>query len=154
MHVHVDKACLEDLEWNHMDGLHRPFIHGTQKRAELLLLDKEVKVIRDGWLTVFDVRLEPGRFCQIVTLGPVSITSLIAMEPVAEGTRQTVSWTIRPRWLRPILEPMVRRLNERQNREDAPIRARRTKLRAAGYTFGEVNYLTANDHEKHVCEPS
>ena len=61
----IDVNCpLADLEWNHMDQLHRQYIHNTYQKNLRIALGREFAVSLTRWgrwpflITVTDVRRE------------------------------------------------------------------------------------------------
>lgn len=160
-------ASVEDLDWNHMDQEHRPFIHDTYHHAVRIASGQDfaVSVTRLGrtpfLAQVSDIRLGPGRFYQSVSmLGIIIVHSTITMVPLDDGrVRQDIEWLIvsRPlfRFLHGWLNRRMYRLNAVQNEEDIPVRNRRTELRRLGWSFKSdpPNFLLSNTNENSAVPP-
>jgi hypothetical protein len=163
----LTSSLVNDLDWNHMDSHHRPFIHKTYLDSLRLVRDKnfQISITQRGntplFITVVDVFLEVGLFYQIMTIfGIFTIISVIKAVPEDSSTRQTITWHIMSkrifRFLHPILSRKLYRLNEVQNGEDLEIRERREKLRGLGYTFktDEPNFLNSSDLSLRMKPPA
>ncbi len=148
---------LEDMEWNHMDHLHRPTMHRTYNTVARLALGKDFALSLTRWgkwpffLQISDVRIRPGLYYQVMIIaGFIYLHNVIHMEEENDRMRLTVEWNIASHWLfKPlhgVLSRKLYRLNERLQREDTPIRDRRKKLRTCGYSFrsSPVDYLSSN----------
>jgi len=135
-----------DLVWNHMDQNHRPLIHRTYGEAMRLHIGARaaMSLTRFGrWpvvIPVFDGQHKDNGFYQVLCLfGLIVVVNVIEANDTAEGTRMDIRWVIAShrllRFLHPLLDRRLQRLNVVQNAEDDPIRRRRVELRAAGYRF-------------------
>ena len=152
--VHITKgnftypatAELRDLVWNHMDQNHRPFIHRTYGDAMRIHIGKEsaFSLTRFGkWpavVPVFDGYHKDNGFYQVVCLfGLIVMVIFIEARPDGQQTQMHIDWAIAShrllRFLHPLLDRKLRRLNHVQNAEDDIIRDRRVELRTAGYRF-------------------
>lgn len=169
-HFETMGGCsVEDLDWNHMDQLHRPYIHRTYKdslrlvrNAEMALSLTNVQAAGLRWpVLVTDVRLGPGLFYQSYTLlGLIYVHTVIRMIPRGEVALQTVDWHIVSHpWLKFLHGPLSRRLdklNAVQNAEDVPIRECRRELRRKGYRFAtdDPDFLNSNTVTNNVRAPA
>lgn len=140
------RASVQDLDWNHMDPHHRPYIHRTYGKSLRLCSGSDYQVSNTKYgrwplfLTVVDTRLGPGLFYQCLSvLGIATIISVIRAFPQSTGSSLQVDWYIVSKRLWKIFHPWLsrklERLNREQNAEDEPIRNRRADLRAIGFTF-------------------
>jgi len=172
--VHITKgsftcpasAELRDLVWNHMDQNHRPFIHGTYGDAMRIHIGKEsaFSLTRFGkWpviVPVFDGYHKDNGFYQIVCLfGLIVMVMFIEARPEGRETQMQIDWAIAShrllRFMHPLLDRKLRRLNDLQNAEDGVIRDRRVALRSAGYRFvtDEPDFVNSNAVGNHVIFP-
>jgi nitrite reductase/ring-hydroxylating ferredoxin subunit len=155
-----------DLVWNHMDQNHRPLIHRTYGEAMRVALAERsaFSLTRfGGWpvvIPVFDGHHKENGFYQIVCLfGLIVVVNVIECNMTEQGTRMDISWAIAShrllRFLHPMLDRRLRRLNVVQNAEDAEIRERRVALRAVGYRFGTdaPDFVNANVLANNVVFP-
>jgi hypothetical protein len=155
-----------DLLWNHMDQNHRPHIHRTYGEAMRLHIGARaaVSLTRFGrWpvvIPVFDGHHKDNGFYQVLCLfGLIVVVNVIESNVTAEGTRMDIHWAIAShrmlRFLHPLLDRRLRRLNVVQNAEDDPIRRRRVELRAAGYRFAtdSPDFLASNALANNVSFP-
>lgn len=151
------QSYLDDMEWNHMDQLHRPFIHKTYEEVVRIATGKNFAVSLTRWgrwpifITVTDVRIDKGLFYQCMTLaGIFYIHFVLEMTQVGDETATVLTWHIAShrffKILHPILSRKFHKLNVRLQQEDAQIRERRFELRKAGYSFKSdpADYLSAN----------
>ena len=161
------RAELRDLAWNHMDQNHRPFIHQTYGSASRIFVDKHASfsLTRFGnWpvvIPVFDGYFRENGFYQIMVLfGLIAVVNLIECNADGDGTKMDVSWSIAShRWLRflhPVLNRKLIRLNDVQNREDDPVRDRRVAARASGYRFktDSPNFFNSNIVDNNTLFPA
>jgi nitrite reductase/ring-hydroxylating ferredoxin subunit len=141
----------KDVEWNHMDQLHRPYIHHTYSDNLRIALGRDFAVSLTRWgkwpflITVTDMRIEEGLYYQdLVLAGVVFIHNTISMTEIEDNgsgntLRLKLEWIIHShRFLKPlhaILGRMFYKLNVRLQEEDAEIRGRRYALRQDGYSF-------------------
>jgi hypothetical protein len=160
------RAELRDLVWNHMDQNHRPFIHRTYDDAMRVHIGEEASfsLTRFGnWplvIPVFDGYYKDNGFYQVICLfGLVVIVNFIEARAVGEATEMQIDWAIAShrllRFLHPLLDRRLRRLNEVQNAEDEVMRDRRIELRAAGYRFvtDQPDFVNANAVFNNVVYP-
>lgn len=165
----LGKCSIEDLDWNHMDQMHRPCLHRTYAESMRLVRTADLavsltKVKAAGipcLMLVTDVRLRPGLFYQFYTiLGLIYVHTVIQMIPSGEKTLQTVDWHIvsHPllKFLHGNLSRRLKKLNEIQNAEDVPVRDRRYELRRKGYSFASDNpdFLNSNTLTNNVKAPA
>jgi hypothetical protein len=155
-----------DLVWNHMDQNHRPLIHQTYGEAMRVAIGERsaFSLTRfGGWplvIPVFDGYHKENGFYQILCLfGLIVIVNVIECNMTEQGTRMDISWSIAShrllRFLHPMLDRRLRRLNVVQNAEDGEIRERRVALRAKGYRFGTdvPDFMNANALANNVVFP-
>ncbi|OGT42935.1 MAG: hypothetical protein A3F42_06700 [Gammaproteobacteria bacterium RIFCSPHIGHO2_12_FULL_37_34] len=148
---------LPDMEWNHMDQLHRPYIHQTYEASLRIAVGKDFAVSLTRWqriplfITISDIRIKPGLYYQIMTIaGLIVVHLVISMEEVDKVVHLKIEWFITShKWLKFLHKPLSKKfykLNTRLQKEDHQIRARRYELRNKGYTFASdpVDYLTSN----------
>jgi len=160
------RSELRDLAWNHMDQNHRPFIHRTYGDAMRINVQTQsaYSLTRFGrWpvvIPVFDGYFRENGFYQfVVVFGLFVIAIVMENKVVANGTEIDIAWAIAShRWLRfvhPILNRQLIRVNDVQNREDDPIRDRRIAMRAQGYRFltDEPNFMNSNLMENNTVYP-
>ena len=157
---------VRDLDWNHMDQLHRPCVHHTYQESLRLVVGSSfaLSLTRVGKLKLFtlvaDIQLGPGLFYQGFTLfNLVYVHTVIQVLPEEGGSRIVVdSYIVSHRlfkFLHPYLRRRLLRLNEVQNKEDAPIRDQRTQLRSKGYRFkyDHPDYLNSNTLTPNIMPP-
>ncbi len=155
-----------DLVWNHMDQNHRPLIHRTYGEAMRMFVGERsaFSLTRfGGWpavIPVFDGHYKDNGFYQILCLfGLIVVVVIIETNKDADGTRMDVDWAIAShkflRFVHPILDRRLQRLNDVQNREDEQIRHRRVELRTKGYRFvtDEPDFLNSNAMANNVVFP-
>lgn len=160
-------ATPRDLAWNHMDQNHRPLIHRTYGEAMRMYIGERgaFSLTRFGkWPTVipvFDGHFRENGFYQVLCIfGLIVIVNVIECNETAAGPRMDIAWAIAStRWLRflhPILDRRLRRLNVVQNAEDEVMRRRRTALRAAGYSFAtdQPDFVNSNAKTNNVIFPN
>jgi len=162
---HPATAELRDLVWNHMDQVHRPFIHGTYGDAARMHIGPEsaFSLTRFGKfviIPVFDGYHKKNGFYQVLCLfGLIVIVIIIECNASEQGTRMDIDWAIAShRFLKFLHKPLdrkLRRLNEVQNDEDKIIRDQRVVLRKAGYRFqtDEPDFVKANVVANNVIFP-
>lgn len=156
-----------DIEWNHLDHNHRPFIHNTYKDSITLSVQETIahrlsSVKAVTWLPfraillVAEVVLGSGRFYQGMTLwGFFYIHIFIEVRK----TNILIEWRILSskwlKWFHPYISNRLKRLNQIQNAEDEPIRKRRDDLRKAGFRFKAEppNFINANSMTPNLIEP-
>jgi hypothetical protein len=148
---------LTDMEWNHMDQMHRPYIHHTYEEALRIAVGENFAVSLTRWgrwplfITVTDVRVSEGVYYQCMTLaGLLYVHLVIDMKAVGDSVETVITWRIAShqllKFLHPILSRKFFKLNTRLQVEDNQIRVRRRALRLSGYRFKSdpPSYLTAN----------
>jgi nitrite reductase/ring-hydroxylating ferredoxin subunit len=137
---------LDDMEWNQMDQLHRPWIHNTYQKNIRVALGRDfaVSFTRSGrWpflITVSDVRVDRGVFYQdMVLAGVFYIHNNITFTQIGESVRLRHEWIIHShrllKFVHGIIGRMYRKLNVKLQAEDNVIRSRRLQLRLWGYGF-------------------
>lgn len=155
-----------DLVWNHMDQNHRPLIHRTYGEAMRVFIgDRGAFTLTRfaNWpvvIPVFDGHFRENGFYQVLCIfGLLVIVNVIECHETPTGTRMDVSWAIAShrllRFLHPLLDRRLRRLNAVQNDEDEVVRRRRTELRAVGYRFAtdEPDFVNSNTKTNNVIFP-
>lgn len=172
----IRNGChVRDLDWNHMDQHHRPWIHRTYKESLRIATtaDTAVSVTKmriagiPFFIQVTDVRIKPGLFFQSFTLlGIFFVHVMIQARPIppSEGeacaSQQIVDWYIvSHRLFRPLhrfLNARIEKLNRVQNEEDREIRDRRAELRNRGYGFSsdEPDFISSNSLTLNTRPPS
>ncbi|OGT35021.1 MAG: hypothetical protein A3F11_07385 [Gammaproteobacteria bacterium RIFCSPHIGHO2_12_FULL_37_14] len=171
----ITKDCFEidvpnflvDMEWNHMDQLHRPYIHHTYEESIRIALNKDFAVSLTRWkriplfITVSDIRIKPGMYYQIMTIaGLILVHLVISMEETNEIVHLKIEWFISShKWLKFLHKPLSKkffRLNTRLQAEDDQIRKQRYELRKKGYHFASdpVDYYTANTLKCNTIYPT
>lgn len=162
----VVAGLLGDMEWNHMDQLHRPFIHHTYQESLRIALGEDFAISLTRWgkwplfIVVSDVRLKPGLFYQCMTIaGLINVHLVISMVEANEKIHSKLEWYITShKWLKiahKILSKKFYNLNVRLQEEDAQIRQQRYELRKAGYRFESdpPDYLSSNTKTKNTIYP-
>jgi hypothetical protein len=149
-----------------MDQNHRPYVHRTYGDAMRLHIGVEsaFSLTRFGnWplvVPVFDGYHKDNSFYQVLCLFGLFVI-VIFIEACADGERRymQIDWAIAShrllRFLHPLLDRRLRRLNDVQNDEDEMIRNRRIALRADGYRFltDEPDFVNANAMGNNVVYP-
>jgi Rieske [2Fe-2S] domain len=143
----VPRCTIQDMDWNHMDQLHRQSIHNTYEKSLRIALGKEFAVSLtqfSRWplfITVTDVRVAEHTFYQSMTIaGIIFLHSIISFEEADNHTLKLKNeWFIAShklfRLTHGVLNRKLFKLNERLQTEDAQIRTGRFELRNKGYTF-------------------
>lgn len=165
--MNINNCTLEDLEWNHMDQLHRSSIHHTYEKGIRIATGQNFAVSLTEWkrwpllITVTDVYVKKGLFYQSLTIaGMIFVHSIISMEESADGVTLKDEWFIASRkWLKFLHKPLnkkLHKLNARLQDEDAQIRHGRFGLRKKGYHFktDAPNYYTSNVLGNNTIYPS
>ncbi len=155
-----------DLLWNHMDQMHRPYIHRTYNEAARISIGRRTafSLTRFGrWpavIPVFDGHFRENGFYQILCLfGLIVVVNVIECKTEDAQTRMEIGWAIAShrllRFLHPWLHRRLIRLNIVQNAEDEEIRKRRTELRASNYRFmtDAPDFVNANVKSNNVVYP-
>ncbi|HTR87490.1 MAG TPA: hypothetical protein VMI56_23605 [Reyranella sp.] len=157
---------VRDLDWNHMDPHHRPYIHRTYGNAVRLCTgsDFQLSLTKYGrlpfLLPVADIRIRPGLFYQCFSVfSVVSIIAVLRTTAHDGGADQRIDWFIVSKriWkcLHPWLNAKMAKLNRVQNAEDAPVRQRRADLRKQGFRFksDEPDYVISSMLTWHTLPP-
>ncbi len=153
----VPDCTLKDMEWNHMDQMHRPSIHNTYQKGIRLITGKDFALSLTQWgkwpffITVTDAYVAEGLFYQSFTLaGIIFVHSVISMESLGESVRLKHEWYIAShkifKLLHHILSKQLYKLNIRLQAEDEPLRQGRYHLRKLGYHFktNQPDYYNSN----------
>lgn len=173
-HYERKHSCeVKDIDWNHMDQLHRPAVHKTYQESLRLVTARsfQLSLTQIGLfkflVLVTDIQLGPGLFYQGFNLfNLLYVHCVIQMIPISEEERtdenmtlHTIDWYIvSHRWFKFLHGPLSRRLyriNEVQDEQDIAIRSRRTELRQKGYCFGSDNpdFINSNVVIPNVVPP-
>ncbi len=167
----VYECNARDSEWNHLDQLHRPYIHRTYQQAlrivrtcESALSLTTVKFAGIPFLVlVSDVQLKQGVYYQSFTLlGLIYVHIMI--EKIPEGiarSRLRVNWYIvsNPwfKFLHAYIDRAYRGLSIQQNEEDKAVLLRREEIRGKGYHFASdheaLNFINSNTLTSNVLFP-
>jgi hypothetical protein len=160
-------GLIEDMEWNHMDQLHRPHIHKTYQEVARLACGKDFAISLTRWgkfplfITVSDIRIKPGLFYQCMTIaGIVYVHFVISMEERNEVVYSKLEWHITShKWLKFLHKPLHKKflaLNIRLQDEDDQIRKQRYQLRKKGYEFSlePMDYYSSNNLRHHTIYPN
>ncbi len=158
-----------DMAWNHMDQLHRPFVHKTYTQSLRVALDRGFALsltyfpflgIR-FFVLVTDVLVRPGVFYQAFNLFSI-IYFHVMISVVAEGrgTAVKADWFIvsHPffKFLHSYLDKRYKNIWTVQNAQDQPIRDQRQRLREKNFKFvdgDKLDYLTANQLTSNIRFP-
>lgn len=159
-------GLLQDMEWNHMDQMHRPFIHDTYRKAVRVALGNDFAISLTQWqkiplfITVTDVRIKPGLYYQCMTIaGLIYVHININMREENEVVYSKLEWHITShKWLKFLHKPLhnkLVKLNTRLQIEDNQIRVQRYALRKSGYRFASdpVDYLSSNVLRRNTIYP-
>ena len=173
-HYEKRHSCeVRDIDWNHMDQLHRPAIHKTYEESLRLVTARsfQLSLTRVGlfkfFVLVTDIQLGPGLFYQGFNLfNLLYVHCVIRMIPISERERTDENMTLHTndwyivshRWfkfLHGLISRRLYRINEVQDAQDIAIRGRRTELRRKGYRFGsdEPDFLNSNVVTDNVIPP-
>lgn len=139
-----------DNGWNHLDLLHRPFVHRGFTEGLRLIVgpDVAVSLTRRFPAVADDVRL-PGERDRVAARDSHRRDGIRSRHHRhRRGLRvldkDPVTWSVYSsqslRWPHPFLHRALERLNRVHNTKHEPIRARRRSLRAAGYRFCSDRY--------------
>jgi nitrite reductase/ring-hydroxylating ferredoxin subunit len=163
----IEHCTLEDVEWNHMDQLHRPTIHNTYEKNIRVAFGTDFAISLTQWgrwpffITVSDSYIEKGLFYQSLTLaGVIFLHSIISMEQINDNVKLKDEWFIAShrffRFIHPFLNKKLYKLNQRLQKEDEQIRQGRFKLRKEGYQFhtDQPNYYNSNILKQNTIYPS
>ena len=161
-------GSVQDLEWNHMDQSHRPFIHSTYSDELRISLGENFANSLTKWgnwpffINVIDVRVKEGQYYQTFTIGGlIYVHTVIEMDFINDDNSSLdISWHILSHWfLRPIhkyLDKKIYKLNVRLQEEDYVIRSQRALLRKYGYNFKSdpPDYCSSNKLTNNTVYPS
>ena len=140
-------GSVQDLEWNHMDQSHRPYIHSTYRNELRISIGENFANSLTKWgnwpffINVMDVRVKEGQYYQTFTIGGlIYVHTVIEMDFINDDNSSLdINWHILSHWfLRPIhkyLDKKIYKLNVRLQEEDYVIRSQRALLRKYGYNF-------------------
>lgn len=153
----IENCTFKDMEWNHMDQMHRPSIHHTYEKGIRIAFGKDYAISLTQWknwplfLTVTDVFVARGMYYQSMTIaGLIFLHGVISFKEDGQGVHLKNEWYIASRkffkFLHPFLSKKLFNLNKRLQDEDAQIRHGRYALRQEGYTFktDEPDYYNSN----------
>ena len=144
---YVAPGSVQDLEWNHMDQSHRPFIHSTYSDELRISIGENFANSLTKWgnwpffINVMDIRVKEGQFYQTFTIGGlIYLHTVIEMGFIDDkNSSLEIEWHISSHWvLKPIhrfLDRKIYNLNVRLQDEDYVIRSQRALLRKYGYNF-------------------
>jgi nitrite reductase/ring-hydroxylating ferredoxin subunit len=157
---------VRDMEWGVFDLIHRIYVHGTYANFIPLVSSKDVSVLVTPWqrlplyLQVTTARLAPGFFYQSFSvLGLLYCHQMSKMTQEGDKTRVVMDWYIAShrflKFLHPIFNRRLRKLQNVQNAEDVPVRDRRLALRKRGIKFATdvPDFINSNDLRDHVILP-
>lgn len=142
----IPQCTLQDIEWNHMDQMHRQCVHHTYEKNVRIALSNNFALSLTQWgkwpflIPVTDVYVARGLFYQSLTLaGIIFLHSVISMEEAGDAIRLKDEWLIAShrifRLLHKPLHKKLFKLNERLQQEDQEIRQKRFFLRKKGFHF-------------------
>lgn len=162
------KYEVRDLDWNHMDGFHRPTIHDTYHEAIKFANDKDFQfsLTRLGKtpliIPVFDMRLGNGKFYQ--TFSIFNLFTIICFTKIekleSSKVKQVIEWQILShpflKFLHKFISKKIYNLNKIQTEEDFVIRERRFYLRSKGFKFetDNPNYINSNNLKSKLIPPN
>ena len=161
-------GSVQDLEWNHMDQSHRPFIHSTYSDELRISVGENFANSLTKWgnwpffINVMDVRVNEGQYYQTFTIGGlIYLHTVIEMGFIDdENSSLNIEWHISSHWiLKPIhklLDRKIYNLNVRLQDEDYVIRSQRALLRKYGYNFKSdpPNYYSSNQLTNNTIYPA
>jgi hypothetical protein len=160
------EGYLSDMEWGVFDLFHRIYVHHTYENFIPLVSSKDLSVLVTTWqrlpvfLQVATARLAPGFFYQSFSIfGLLYCHQISRMTQEGENTRVAMEWYIVShrflKFLHPIFNRRLRKLQAVQNAEDVPVRERRLALRKRGirFTTDMPDFINANDMGDHVILP-
>ena len=111
-------------------------------------------------IPVFDGHYKENGFFQVMSLfGLIVVVCTIECNEAAGSTQMEIDWAIAShrllRFLHPLLNRRLQRLNDVQNREDDQMRDRRIELREAGYRFetDRPDFINSNVVANNVVFP-
>jgi hypothetical protein len=164
----IPDCKLEDIEWNHMDQMHRLSVHNTYEKSVRIACGRDFAVSLTQWgkwplfIPVTDVYIARGMFYQSLAIaGIIFLHSIISMEeiPGTNSVKLVDEWFIASHKLFGILHRPLNRqlhvLNTRLQKEDEQIRQGRFILRQKGYTFktDQPDYYNSNRLTTHTIYP-
>jgi nitrite reductase/ring-hydroxylating ferredoxin subunit len=162
----LSESRLEDNEWGVFDLIHRVHVHNTYDNFIPLISSRDISILvtRFGRLPllfqVMAARLRPGVYYQSFSvLGILYCHQVTWMTQEDAKTRVKITWYLVShrifKFLHSLFSWRLRKLQETQNGEDAPLRKRRLELRGRGVTFvtDSPDFTNANDLGDHVILP-
>jgi hypothetical protein len=98
----IPRCKLEDMEWNHMDQMHRFSVHNTYEKGIRIATGRDFAVSLTQWgkwplfISVSDVYVAKGLFYQTLTIAGIFVLhSIITMEEVeTDSIKLTDEWFI------------------------------------------------------------
>ena len=163
----LSESYLEDNEWGVFDLTHRVYVHNTYDNFIPLISSRDISILvtRFGRLPLFfqvmAVRLRPGMYYQSFSIfGILYCHQITWMAQEDTKTRVKITWYLVShrvlKFLHPLFSWRLRKLQNTQNLEDAPLRERRLELRRRGVTFvtDSPDFTNANDLCDHVILPT
>lgn len=142
----VENCLVEDVEWNHMDQMHRLAIHNTYEKGVRIAAAPNFALSLTQWdrwpflIPVTDVYVDKGLFYQSLCIaGIIFIHSIITLEQVGDSVKLKDEWYIAShkifKFIHQWLSKKLYKLNARLQDEDEPVRQGRFLLRKKGYQF-------------------
>jgi nitrite reductase/ring-hydroxylating ferredoxin subunit len=142
----VENCLVQDVEWNHMDQMHRPTIHNTYEKGIRIAFGNNFAFSLTQWgkwpflIPVTDVYVGKGLFYQSLTIGGIIfLHSIISLEQVGENVKLKDEWFIAShkvfKIIHKFLDKKLYKLNKRLQDEDQPVRQGRLALRKKGLHF-------------------
>ena len=164
---YVAPGSVQDLEWNHMDQSHRPFIHSTYSDELRISIGENFANSLTKWgnwpffINVMDIRVKEGQYYQTFTIGGlIYLHTVIEMGFIDDkNSSLEIEWHISSHWiLKPIhrfLDSKIYDLNVRLQDEDYVIRSQRALLRKYGYNFKSdpPDYYSSNKLTNNTVYP-
>lgn len=151
------RGIVEDFEWNHLDQIHRNFVHDAYHDSLRIATSKDIAISMMAYknlpiyIQVADMRIDRGLFYQSYTFfGLLFCHQVNRMIQDGPDVILDIEWrTVSHKWLRflhGIFNRKMHRLIDKQYREDIPLRARRAEMRDQGFCFktDEPDYLNSN----------
>lgn len=162
----VDKCTLEDIEWNHMDQMHRLSVHNTYEKGIRIATGSNFAISLTQWkkwpilIPVQDVYIAKGLFYQSLSLaGILFVHSIVSMQPMGESVKLKHEWFIAShklfKFLHSFFNKKMYKLTARLQEEDEPLRQGRYELRKKGYHFKTdvPDYYNSNVLGVHTIYP-
>lgn len=164
--LYIENCMVEDVEWNHMDQMHRPTIHNTYEKGIRIATGHNFALSLTQWgrwpllIPVTDIYIDKGLFYQSLSIaGIIFIHSIISLEQCGTGVKLKDEWYIASRgvfkFLHGLLNRKLYKLNKRLQEEDEPVRQGRLLLRQKGYQFNTdiPNYYNSNVKKLNTIYP-